>query len=582
MSANILDAIQGLATPAMIKTAASSFGLSETAATAALGAASTGVLGGLLQQSGDAGAMAKVASLAGALAPDPSMFANVTGLLSGGIPSSPAHTIGNRLLGQVFGDKTSSAVAAVASATGVSTAAASGMTTLAAPMVLAALRSRLGAAPTAAGLTGLLSADRNLIASAMPPALRTVYGLAAPMPQAVPAVAAAPAAPAAVTTPILSTPTVAPTMSPAAPVVAAAASAAAAAASAVAKPVAAPVAAAPTPAPAPAPVAQTSSGHASAPSVSTVAAPTPAPAFAAAPKVTPVVAGAAATAAASAAVRPAAPAAAPAAASVVTPAASATAAAMDSSPTSPVAVAALLLPLAILAGLIWYWAYGLDGGKSAISAVKQSVAPTIAPPATPKPAAPAPAPALEVKKVEAAPAPAPVAPAAAPAPVAAAPAALVPVPGANGMVKYTLPGGAAIDVAKDGVESKLLSFITSKDSVIDKKLWFDFDKLSFDTGSTNLTADSKAQISTVAAILKAYPTSQIKIGGYTDNQGDPDANMKLSDARAKRVMEEIVGSGIAADRVQAEGYGEQFPVGDNATPEGRAKNRRTSLSVRQK
>jgi OmpA-OmpF porin, OOP family len=242
----------------------------------------------------------------------------------------------------------------------------------------------------------------------------------------------------------------------------------------------------------------------------------------------------------------------------------------------------IAIPLAIFTALIWYWAYGLDGGRSAISAVKTAAAPAAVAPVA-KPAAPAPTPAPEVKKVEAAPAPAPVA-APAPAPVAAVPVAPAPVavPSANGMVKYTLPGGAAIDVGKDGVEAKLLGFITNKDAAIDKKLWFNFDRLSFDTGSTSLTADSKAQIGTVAAILKAYPAVAVKIGGYTDNQGDPEANMKLSAARAKKVMEEIAGSGIAAERVESEGYGEQFPVGDNATPEGRAQNRRTSLSVRQK
>jgi outer membrane protein OmpA-like peptidoglycan-associated protein len=280
-------------------------------------------------------------------------------------------------------------------------------------------------------------------------------------------------------------------------------------------------------------------------------------------KPAPVAAAAAATAAASAAVK-----------SASTPmAASVAPVVAESSGTGIATLLGLAIPLAIFAALIWYWAYGLDGGRSAISAAKTAAAPAAVAPAA-KPAAPAPtpapAPAPEVKKVESAPpAPAPVA-----APVA--------VPSANGMVKYTLPGGAAIDVGKDGVESKLLGFITNKDAAIDKKLWFNFDRLSFDTGSTSLTADSKAQIGTVAAILKAYPAVAVKIGGYTDNQGDPEANMKLSTARAKKVMEEIVGSGIAADRVESEGYGEQFPVGDNATPEGRAQNRRTSLSVRLK
>jgi OmpA-OmpF porin, OOP family len=251
-------------------------------------------------------------------------------------------------------------------------------------------------------------------------------------------------------------------------------------------------------------------------------------------------------------------------------------AAHQPSQTSIAALLGLAVPLAILAGLIWYWAYGLDGGKSALTAVKTATAPV----AKPAVAAPVPAPAAEVKKAE--PAPEVKKAEAAVAPAAPAAAGLVPVAGANGLVKYTLPGGASIDVAKDGLEAKLLSFITSKDAAIDNKLWFDFDKLSFVTASSDLTPESKAQVSSAITILKAYPAVTIKIGGYTDNQGDPDANLKLSDSRAKRVMEEIVAGGIAADRLEAKGYGDQHPVGDNATPEGRAKNRRTALSVRAK
>ena len=117
---------------------------------------------------------------------------------------------------------------------------------------------------------------------------------------------------------------------------------------------------------------------------------------------------------------------------------------------------------------------------------------------------------------------------------------------------------------------------------VDKALWFDFDRLQYKTGSSSLTAESKAQLDTLVAILRAYPNVTVKIGGYTDNVGDPDANLKLSAARAEKVASEIVGLGIAADRVEYEGYGEQHPIADNATAEGRSKNRRTALSVRRK
>jgi outer membrane protein OmpA-like peptidoglycan-associated protein len=129
---------------------------------------------------------------------------------------------------------------------------------------------------------------------------------------------------------------------------------------------------------------------------------------------------------------------------------------------------------------------------------------------------------------------------------------------------------------------KIVNFINDPNAAIDKNIWFSFDRLSYETGSSNLTAESKAQIDNIVAILNAYPAVQIKIGGYTDNVGDPQANLDLSGVRATRVMEAIVAAGIAADRVEAEGYGDQYPIADNATEEGRAQNRRTAVSVRAK
>jgi outer membrane protein OmpA-like peptidoglycan-associated protein len=86
----------------------------------------------------------------------------------------------------------------------------------------------------------------------------------------------------------------------------------------------------------------------------------------------------------------------------------------------------------------------------------------------------------------------------------------------------------------------------------------------------------------IAVILKAYPNDHIKIGGYTDNSGDPQRNLNLSQDRANGVMADLISLGISPDRLEAQGYGEQFPVADNSTEEGRAKNRRVSMRVTQK
>jgi outer membrane protein OmpA-like peptidoglycan-associated protein len=86
----------------------------------------------------------------------------------------------------------------------------------------------------------------------------------------------------------------------------------------------------------------------------------------------------------------------------------------------------------------------------------------------------------------------------------------------------------------------------------------------------------------IGAILKAYPNVHVTIGGYTDNTGDASANQVLSQQRADAVKGQLISMGVSADRLESQGYGEQHPVADNSTEEGRQKNRRISLTVTQK
>jgi K(+)-stimulated pyrophosphate-energized sodium pump len=72
---------------------------------------------------------------------------------------------------------------------------------------------------------------------------------------------------------------------------------------------------------------------------------------------------------------------------------------------------------------------------------------------------------------------------------------------------------------------------------------------------------------------------KVKIGAYTDNTGDSAANMALSQRRADTVRRQMISMGIPEDRLEAEGYGEQHPVADNSTEEGRARNRRVALRI---
>lgn len=148
--------------------------------------------------------------------------------------------------------------------------------------------------------------------------------------------------------------------------------------------------------------------------------------------------------------------------------------------------------------------------------------------------------------------------------------------------KFKLPNGTELNAPEFGIENKLNTWLMDNSKMVDKTTWFNFDRLLFDTGKATLRPESQEQLGNIVEILKAYPKVELKIGGYTDNVGDPAANLKLSDERAKSVMYEIVKMGIATERLQAEGYGEKFPVASNDTEEGKALNRRIAVRVTKK
>ncbi|MFK7981984.1 MAG: DUF937 domain-containing protein [Saprospiraceae bacterium] len=145
--------------------------------------------------------------------------------------------------------------------------------------------------------------------------------------------------------------------------------------------------------------------------------------------------------------------------------------------------------------------------------------------------------------------------------------------------KRKLPNGVELNIPENGIESQVVNFITGSNAV-DKTSWFNFDRLTFATGKATLDMDkSGEQLKNIAEIMKGYSTLKVKLGGYTDNTGNEAANMTLSQNRADAVKAALVAMGIAGDRIATEGYGIAHPIADNATPEGRAQNRRIALRV---
>ena len=105
------------------------------------------------------------------------------------------------------------------------------------------------------------------------------------------------------------------------------------------------------------------------------------------------------------------------------------------------------------------------------------------------------------------------------------------------------------------------------------------DYVTFKTGSAELTEDSRYELTNLKNALKDYPNMKIELAGHTDNVGNPDANVALSNSRAMSVYNYLISKGISGDRLTAVGYGAAVPLVDNDTPENRAKNRRTEFKI---
>jgi outer membrane protein OmpA-like peptidoglycan-associated protein len=101
----------------------------------------------------------------------------------------------------------------------------------------------------------------------------------------------------------------------------------------------------------------------------------------------------------------------------------------------------------------------------------------------------------------------------------------------------------------------------------------------FDTGSDALKAEGVVELSKMADILAKYADDRVKIEGHTDSVGDAKHNQALSERRASAVKTVLVSRGVQEKQIEVYGLGETKPVADNASADGRAKNRRVELHI---
>lgn len=101
--------------------------------------------------------------------------------------------------------------------------------------------------------------------------------------------------------------------------------------------------------------------------------------------------------------------------------------------------------------------------------------------------------------------------------------------------------------------------------------------INFDSGKATIKKESMPIVEQIAEMMKQAKEIKLSVEGHTDSDGSNESNLKLSEARAKAVVDAIVKGGIESSRLSSAGFGEEKPIADNSTSEGKAKNRRVEL-----
>jgi len=120
--------------------------------------------------------------------------------------------------------------------------------------------------------------------------------------------------------------------------------------------------------------------------------------------------------------------------------------------------------------------------------------------------------------------------------------------------------------------------LNAEDDVVKIGVPIILEGITFDVAKTTIKAESENTLRKALKTLTTYPEISVEIAGHTDSDGSAKSNQKLSQGRADSVKDWLVRQGIDANRITTVGYGEDKPVGDNKTKEGKQKNRRIEFT----
>jgi len=154
------------------------------------------------------------------------------------------------------------------------------------------------------------------------------------------------------------------------------------------------------------------------------------------------------------------------------------------------------------------------------------------------------------------------------------PAPAVPVAAAPEAEPVPAPAPAPAYVAPAPAPAPAPAYVAPEPAAPQKLV---LEGVNFDFDKATLRQEDIGSLGDDVEALKAWGDVNIEVAGHTDSMGSDAYNMKLSQRRAEAVRNFLISRGVAADRLTAKGYGEAQPVADNATEEGRFKNRRVEL-----
>ena len=124
------------------------------------------------------------------------------------------------------------------------------------------------------------------------------------------------------------------------------------------------------------------------------------------------------------------------------------------------------------------------------------------------------------------------------------------------------------------LEEQIVSLATAQ---TDRGLVMTLGDVLFDAGDARLKASANRTVLKLVQFLQLNPRRIVRIEGYSDSSGKREENLQLSSARAQTVADALSDLGIDARRLQVRGFGESFPVAENASAKGRAQNRRVEI-----